>query len=130
MVVAAIGCAFAGFCYSEFSCMIPVAGSAYTYAYATMSEYLAWIIGWDLVLEYAVGATTVAVSWSGYVISLLKDFGLHIPEAVSTGPFEARSLPDGTMLHGVFNLPAVLVVIAVSCLLMRGIQTLSLFLLK
>ena len=73
MVVAAIGCAFAGLCYSEFSCMIPVAGSAYTYAYATMGEWLAWIIGWDLVLEYAVGAATVSISWSGYVVSLLHD---------------------------------------------------------
>ena len=70
-VVAAIGCAFAGMCYSEFSTMIPIAGSAYTYAYATMGELLAWIIGWDLVLEYAVGAATVSVSWSSYVVKLL-----------------------------------------------------------
>lgn len=122
MVVAAIGCAFAGFCYSEFSCMIPVAGSAYTYAYATMGEYLAWIIGWDLVLEYAVGATTVAVSWSAYVVSFLKDFGIHVPEMLSTGPLEPQNLPDGTIVHGVFNLPAVIVVVAVSILLMIGIQ--------
>ena len=81
MVVAAIGCAFAGLCYSEFSCMIPVAGSAYTYAYTTLGEWLAWIIGWDLVLEYAVGAATVSISWSGYVVSLLHDFGIHLPAA-------------------------------------------------
>lgn len=122
MIVAAIGCAFAGFCYSEFSCMIPVAGSAYTYAYATMGEYLAWIIGWDLVLEYAVGATTVAVSWSAYVVSLLKDFGLHLPDALSIGPFDPQKMADGSIVHGVFNLPAVLIVIAVSMLLMIGIQ--------
>src|SRR5882724_6023744 len=122
MVVAAIGCAFAAFCYSEFSCMIPVAGSAYTYAYATLGEYLAWIIGWDLVLEYAVGATTVAVSWSGYVVSLLRDFGLRIPDALASGPFEPQKLPDGTMLNGLINLPAVIVVVAVSMLLMIGIQ--------
>lgn len=122
MVVAAIGCAFAAFCYSEFACMIPVAGSAYTYAYATLGEYLAWIIGWDLVLEYAVGATTVAVSWSGYVISLLRDFGLRIPDSLASGPFEPQKLPDGTLLFGLINLPAVLVVVAVSMLLMIGIQ--------
>jgi basic amino acid/polyamine antiporter, APA family len=78
-IVAAVGCAFAGLCYSEFSTMIPIAGSAYTYAYATMGELLAWIIGWDLVLEYAVGASTVAVSWSAYVVSFFKDFGISIP---------------------------------------------------
>ena len=78
-IVAAIGCAFAGMCYSEFSTMIPIAGSAYTYAYATMGELLAWIIGWDLVLEYAVGAATVSVSWSKYLIRLLDHFGLSLP---------------------------------------------------
>src|SRR5579884_4540343 len=78
-ILAAIGCAFAGICYSEFSTMIPIAGSAYTYAYATMGELIAWIIGWDLVLEYAIGASTVAVSWSAYVVSLLKDFGITFP---------------------------------------------------
>src|SRR5512140_2029071 len=72
--LAALGCAFAGMCYSEFSTMIPVAGSAYTYAYATMGELLAWIIGWDLVLEYAVGAATVSISWSRYVVSLLHGY--------------------------------------------------------
>src|SRR5215813_11089030 len=86
MVVAAIGCAFAGLCYSEFSCMIPVAGSAYTYAYATLGEWLAWIIGWDLVLEYAVGAATVSISWSGYVVSLLRDFGIDLPTQLLAGP--------------------------------------------
>jgi basic amino acid/polyamine antiporter, APA family len=70
-IVAAVGCAFAGMCYSEFATMIPIAGSAYTYAYATMGELLAWIIGWDLVLEYAVGAATVSVSWSKYLVRLL-----------------------------------------------------------
>ena len=78
-VVAAIGCAFAGMCYSEFSTMIPIAGSAYTYAYATMGELLAWIIGWDLVLEYAVGAATVSVSWSGYVALFPARFGIDLP---------------------------------------------------
>src|SRR5882724_12561819 len=85
MLVAAIGCAFAGLCYSEFSCAIPVAGSAYTYAYATLGEWLAWIIGWDLVLEYAVGASTVSISWSGYVVSMLHDFGIDLPTQLIAG---------------------------------------------
>src|SRR5215469_18195071 len=106
MVVAGIGCAFAGLCYSEFSCMIPVAGSAYTYAYTTLGEWLAWIIGWDLVLEYAIGSATVSISWSGYVVSLLHDFGIDLPPQLLSGPFETRTLPDGRMLQGIVNLPA------------------------
>src|SRR5437899_13088779 len=85
-VVAAIGCAFAGMCYSEFSIMIPIAGSAYTYAYATMGELLAWIIGWDLVLEYAVGAATVSVSWSSYVAKLFHMYGIELPRRSYTVP--------------------------------------------
>jgi APA family basic amino acid/polyamine antiporter len=122
-VVAAVGCAFAGLCYSEFSTMIPVAGSAYTYSYATMGELFAWIIGWDLVLEYAVGASTVATSWSRYVVSLLKDFGIHFPLAFAAGPFESVTLPDGeSITSGIINLPAVFIVCLVSLLLMIGIQ--------
>src|SRR5918996_1135697 len=93
-VLAAVGCAFAGLCYSEFSTMIPIAGSAYTYSYATMGELLAWIIGWDLVLEYAVGAATVAVSWSGYVASLAKDFGVILPARLIASPFQQITLDD------------------------------------
>src|SRR4026207_1137042 len=81
MIIAGIACAFAGLCYAEFAARIPVAGSAYTYAYATMGELMAWIIGWDLVLEYALSTATVAVGWSGYFLSLLADFGIHIPPA-------------------------------------------------
>src|SRR3954462_5258577 len=103
-VVAAIGCAFAGMCYSEFSTMIPIAGSAYTYAYATMGELLAWIIGWDLVLEYAVGAATVSVSWSKYLVRLFDTFGIHFPTALTMSPFEG----------GVVNLPAIFVICFVS----------------
>ena len=121
MVVAAIGCAFAGLCYSEFSCMIPVAGSAYTYAYTTMGEWLAWIIGWDLVLEYAVGAATVSISWSGYVVSLLHDFGISLPEQFIAGPFESVMV-GGKEITGVINLPAVFIVTMISLLLMIGIQ--------
>src|SRR5580765_6926904 len=87
-VVAAIGCAFAGMCYSEFSTMIPIAGSAYTYAYATMGELLAWIIGWDLVLEYAVGAATVAVSWSGYVTKLFHMYNIELPPSLIHCPWD------------------------------------------
>ena len=122
MVVAAIGCAFAGLCYSEFSCMIPVAGSAYTYAYTTLGEWLAWIIGWDLVLEYAVGAATVSISWSGYVVSLLHDFGIDLPASLVAGPFEPLQLPDGRMIHGMINVPAVFIISMISLLLMLGIK--------
>jgi APA family basic amino acid/polyamine antiporter len=121
-VLAAFGCAFAGICYSEFSTMIPIAGSAYTYSYATMGELMAWIIGWDLVLEYAVGAATVAVSWSGYVVSLCKDFGIILPAQLMASPFQAITLDDGTKGFGLINLPAIFVVVMISLLLMRGIQ--------
>jgi len=121
-VVAGIGCAFAGFCYSEFATMIPIAGSAYTYSYATMGELLAWIIGWDLVLEYAVGAATVSVSWSAYLVSLLNDLGISFPHALASSPAEALKLPDGTMVQGLINLPAVFIVIMISLLLVVGIK--------
>lgn len=111
-IVAALGCAFAGLCYAEFASMIPVAGSAYTYSYATMGEFIAWVIGWDLVLEYAVGAATVAISWSRYLVKFLDGFDIHLPAAIATGPF------DG----GFVNLPAVLIVVAVSLLLIKGTQ--------
>src|SRR5215212_5398082 len=111
-VVAAIGCAFAGMCYSEFSTMIPIAGSAYTYAYATMGELLAWIIGWDLVLEYAVGAATVSVSWSSYVAKLFLTYGIELPPSLVHCPWDT--------IPGIINLPAVLVVVLISCLLMIG----------
>jgi APA family basic amino acid/polyamine antiporter len=122
MIVAAIGCAFAGLCYSEFACMIPVAGSAYTYAYTTMGEWLAWIIGWDLVLEYAVGAATVSISWSAYVVSLLHDFGIDLPPALLASPLEPVKLADGSVIHGMMNLPAILIVCLISVLLMLGIK--------
>jgi len=122
-VLASIGCAFAGLCYSEFSTMIPIAGSAYTYAYATMGELLAWLIGWDLVLEYAVGASTVAVSWSRYVMSFFQDFGIHFPQQLAASPFEPVTLPEtGTVIQGVINLPAMFIIMAISLLLIIGIQ--------
>jgi APA family basic amino acid/polyamine antiporter len=121
-VLAAFGCAFAGLCYSEFSTMIPIAGSAYTYSYATMGELLAWIIGWDLVLEYAVGAATVAVSWSGYVASFLADFGIILPPQYINSPWQQITFADGTTGHGIVNIPAMVVVALISWLLITGIQ--------
>jgi len=122
MAIAAVGCAFAGLCYSEFSCMIPAAGSAYTYAYATLGEWIAWIIGWDLVIEYAIGSATVSISWSAYVVSLLHAFHIDLPAQWIAGPFEMVALPDGRMVQGYANLPAVIVVFLVSMLLMLGIK--------
>src|SRR5260370_16403281 len=87
-ILAAVGCVFAGLCYAEFASMIPVAGSAYTYGYATLGEIFAWIIGWDLILEYAFGAATVCSGWSGYVLSLAQDFGVRLPPALSGTPGE------------------------------------------
>jgi APA family basic amino acid/polyamine antiporter len=121
-VIAAIGCAFAGFCYSEFATMIPIAGSAYTYAYATMGEFLAWIIGWDLVLEYAVGAATVSISWSAYVTSLLHDLGIDLPPYLIASPWQPVQLPTGEMVYGLINLPAVFIIAVISILLMIGIK--------
>jgi len=121
-VGAAIGCAFAGLCYSEFSTMIPIAGSAYTYAYATMGELLAWIIGWDLVLEYAVGAATVSIGWSSTLVSILHDFGITLPTSIIASSFQPVTLPDGTVAAGVINLPAVAIVIGISVVLIRGIR--------
>src|SRR6188508_1346935 len=109
-VVAGLGCAFAGLCYAEFASMIPVAGSAYTYSYATMGEFIAWIIGWDLVLEYAVGAATVSISWSRYLVKFLEGFDVHLPHSLTLSPL------DG----GLINLPAVFIVMVMSLVLMRG----------
>ena len=124
-VIAAIGCAFAGMCYSELASMIPVAGSAYTYAYATLGELAGWIIGWTLVLEYAVGAGTVSVSWSRYVTSLFRDFGINLPAQWTLSPFETATLADGGTVHGIINLPAFFIVAIISALLIRGIQELA-----
>lgn len=111
-IIAAVGCAFAGLCYAEFASMIPVAGSAYTYSYATMGEFIAWIIGWDLVLEYAVGAATVASSWSGYLNELLKTYDLSLPHMLTATPFDT--------VPGILNLPAVFIVVIISLILIRG----------
>jgi APA family basic amino acid/polyamine antiporter len=114
-IVAGIGCAFAGLCYAEFASMIPVAGSAYTYSYATMGEFVAWIIGWDLVLEYAVGAATVAIAWSEYFNRVLGWFGMRIPYAWIHSPFESAGGETGIM-----NIPAIFILLLLSALLIRG----------
>lgn len=116
-IVAGLGCAFAGLCYAEFASMIPVAGSAYTYSYATMGELVAWIIGWDLVLEYAVGAATVAIAWSEYFNRVLDWFGVRIPYEWSHSPLEKAV--DGSA-HGIINLPAVIILLLLSLLLIKG----------
>jgi len=120
-VVAGIGCAFAGLCYAEFASMIPIAGSAYTYSYATMGELMAWIIGWDLVLEYAVGAATVAIAWSQYLNKLLQFLGTEIPYQWCHSPFETLKAADGAVIaHGIANLPALFIIALLSLVLIRG----------
>ncbi len=113
MVLAGIACAFAGICYAELASMIPVAGSAYTYAYATMGELIAWIIGWDLVLEYSLSSSSVAVGWSGYAVILLGEMGITVPPRLTGAPGTAVLLPDGSSVAAWFNLPAVLVCLAI-----------------
>src|SRR5690349_54756 len=121
--IAGFACAFAGLCYAEFASMIPVAGSAYTYAYATLGEFIAWIIGWDLILEYLFGGATVSVGWSGYVVSFLKDFGIDIPAALCNAPFAFDSKTHDWMLTGsVLNFPAMFIVAVITTLLVVGIR--------
>ncbi len=121
-IIAGIGCAFAGLCYAEFASMIPIAGSAYTYSYATMGEFVAWIIGWDLVLEYAVGAATVAISWSRYLVKFFSNLGINLPAQLVMSPFDSATLADGTVVQGMINLPAVFIIVIVSLILARGIK--------
>jgi len=119
--LAAVACAFCALCYAEFASMIPVAGSAYTYTYATLGEFMAWIIGWDLVLEYALASATVAVSWSSYANKLLAQFHIHLPPELTASPFDAIKLADGTVAQGgIINLPAVIIVSLLSLILAKG----------
>jgi APA family basic amino acid/polyamine antiporter len=122
MVLAGLTSALAALCYSEFAATVPVAGSAYTYAYATLGEFIAWVIGWDLILEYALGAATVAVGWSGNLVTLLGQLGLSFPAAFSAAPGTAVAVASGDPVTAVFNLPAVLITIAVTALLMFGVS--------
>jgi APA family basic amino acid/polyamine antiporter len=122
MILAGFASALAGLCYAEFASTVPIAGSAYTYGYATLGELVAWIIGWDLMLEYALGAATVAVGWSGYIVSFLHDFGIQFPATLSAAPGTLVHLADGSTVTAVFNLPAVLITVLVSLLLIVGIR--------
>jgi APA family basic amino acid/polyamine antiporter len=117
-LVAGVGCAFAGLCYAEFASMIPIAGSAYTYSYATMGEFVAWIIGWDLCLEYAVGAATVSIAWSEYFNKVLEYVGLNVPYQWCHSPLEVSEAG----VHGIMNVPAVFILLILSALLIRGMQ--------
>jgi len=122
-IVAGLGCLFAGLCYAEFAAMIPIAGSAYTYGYATLGELIAWIIGWDLILEYLFGAATVAVGWSGYFVALLKNLGIVLPDSVSQAPLNV--VGTHTLVRnagGIINLPAVILVLLMTALLVVGIK--------
>jgi APA family basic amino acid/polyamine antiporter len=133
-LLAGTACALAGLCYAEFSAMIPIAGSAYTYGYATLGELLAWIIGWDLILEYLFAASTVAVGWSGYVVSFLKDLGINIPPEYTSAPY-IHTTPAGAGLNvwrlftegwsstgAVLNVPAMIIVALITILLIIGIS--------
>ncbi len=120
-IVSAFGCLLAGLCYAEFASMIPVSGSAYTYGYATMGEFVAWIIGWDLILEYLFGSATVAVGWSGYVTSFLKDWGINLPASISQSPF----VYDHSGWHttgAIVNFPAIFIILIMTALLVIGIK--------
>lgn len=120
-IFAAVGCLFAGLCYAELAAMIPQSGSAYTYAYAAFGRFAAWIIGWDLVLEYGIGSGAVAVGWSGYLVSFMKGMGFSMPEALTSAPVAATA--DGLVMTGaLINLPAVAIVAFLSALLMVGIR--------
>ena len=143
-ILAGIACAFAGLCYSEFAALIPIAGSAYTYGYATLGEIFAWIIGWDLILEYAFGAATVASGWSGYVNSFLQDYGIHLPPSLTATPgtdmvmynnrwerlttilptLQAHGVDPLSLVHaqGSFNLIAFIGIVLVTVILVIGIQ--------
>src|SRR5512137_1473138 len=113
-VLAGLACGFAALCYAEFAAMIPIAGSAYAYAYATLGEIIAWTIGWDLILEYAVGSMTVAIGWSGYFQRILAGFGHPLPAWMAAAP--------GTLPGAVVNLPAVVIVLLITVLLVIGIR--------
>jgi APA family basic amino acid/polyamine antiporter len=122
-ILGGIACALAGLCYAEMASLVPVAGSAYTYAYATMGEFIAWVIGWDLILEYAVGAITVANGWSGYAVSFLKDLGLVVPDRYASAPLAYdAALGVWHTTGALLNVPAMLVIAAISALLVIGIR--------
>ncbi|HSM95780.1 MAG TPA: amino acid permease [Rhizomicrobium sp.] len=121
-VIAGFGCLFAGLCYAEFASMIPESGSAYTYAYATMGRFMAWFIGWNMVLEYLVSAAGVSAGWSGYLVSLLNDFGIHLPMAFASAPLAGNGFDNIHLTGAVFNLPAVALVAVLTTFLVVGVK--------
>lgn len=121
-VIAAIGCLFAGLCYAEFASMIPESGSSYTYAYATMGRFMAWFIGWNMVLEYGVSASGVAAGWSGYFLSFLDHLGIHFPAALASAPIEGHGVHDLHLTGAIINLPAVVLILAMTVLLVVGVK--------
>ncbi len=118
-ILAAIGCAFAGLCYAEFAAMIPIAGSAYAYSYVTMGELIAWIIGWALIMEYALGAATVSIAWSEYLNKLL---GGGIPYEWCHSPFESFTDTAGVLHKGIMNAPALIILLLLTLLLIKGVE--------
>ena len=122
MVAAGLACGFAGLCYAEFASMIPIAGSAYTYGYATLGEFVAWIIGWDLMLEYLFGAATVAVGWSGNFVKFLAEFGIVIPTSYTDAPFAVDAANHFSRTGAVFNIPAMLLTMLMTIILVIGIK--------
>ena len=121
-IIAGLGCLFAGLCYAEFASMIPESGSSYTYAYATMGRFMAWFIGWNMVLEYLVSASTVAVGWSGYFLSLLQNFGIGFPTAFAGAPLAGTGFGDLHLTGALVNLPAVLLIAGLSVFLVVGVR--------
>jgi APA family basic amino acid/polyamine antiporter len=121
-IISAIGCVLAGLCYAEFASMIPISGSAYTYAYATLGEFIAWIIGWDLILEYLFASSTVAVGWSGYMVSFLKDYNINIPATLCSAPFDYIKGQGWILTGSIINFPAVFIIALLSTLLVIGIR--------
>ena len=123
-LIAGVGCMFAGLCYSEFSTMVPVAGSAYAYSYATLGEFVAWFVGWNLILEYMMACSVVSVGWSRYLVTLLNDLGINfLPTALSSAPFQATGIGLAVRPTGaIINLPAIVVVAACTWLCYKGIK--------
>jgi len=121
-IISGLGCLFAGLCYAEFAAMLPIAGSAYTYAYATLGEFVAWIIGWDLILEYLFASSTVAVGWSGHAQDFLVEFGMRLPAALRQAPIRYTSAGGFQPTGALFDLPAAAIVVLLTCLLVVGIK--------
>ena len=122
LLIAAFGSALAAICYAEFAAMIPVSGSAYTYAYATLGEAVAWIIGWNLSLEYMMSASAVAVGWSEYVVNMLEDWGIHLPAALPTRRSARAPTASSCSTGAIINLPAVLIVLALGWICYIGVK--------